>query len=147
MSISKLMIAIVLGVALPASALAQQAPAEGTAPAQAPSSVKLDVTDFFTVVDTNKDGSISIAEWKAAGLNEVVFSVFDKDKKNSFTKDTFAGMPHPAAMDANKDGKISLEEFNAFTKDIKAQSGPQGGASGGAPGAAPAGAPGAAPAK
>lgn len=141
MSISKMIIAIVLGVALPASALAQQAPAQGAAPAQAqaPSSVKLDVTDFVTAVDTNKDGSISLAEWKAAGLNEVVFSVFDKDKKNSFTKDTFAGMPHPAAMDANKDGKISLEEFNAYTKDIKAQSAPQGAAPGGAPaGAAPA---------
>jgi hypothetical protein len=151
MSIPRLMLAITLVAMLSTSAVAQQqAPSQGGAPAQAgggagggaASGVKYDVTPFFTAVDTDKDGNISIAEWKAAGLNESIFTVFDKDKKNTFAKSVMADMTHPADMDANKDGKLSLDEFKNFTKNLGAQGGGQGGAPGGAQGGAPGGAPG-----
>ena len=140
MSIYRLISAIVLCLALSTSALAQQAPAQGDTPGQGPagnnSMVTLDVSPFIKAVDTDKDGNITTAEWKAAGLNEAVFTVFDSENKNTFSEDVMAQMSHPAEMDADKDGKLTLDEFKNATKDIGAQGGP-GDARGGAPGGAP----------
>lgn len=139
MSIYRLMSVIVICLALSTSALAQQAQAQEGAPGQAPagnsSMVTLDVSPFIKAVDTDKDGNITTAEWKATGLNEALFTVFDSEKKNTFSKDVMAQMSHPAEMDADKDGKLTLDEFKNANKDIGAQGGP-GGAQGGAPGGA-----------
>jgi hypothetical protein len=127
MSILKIFFTGFLGAILSSSALAQQqaAPQGGEG---ANSGVTLDVTPFFTAVDINRDGSISSAEWKTAGLDEKVYLIFDKDKKGSFTRDTLAAMNHPAGIDSNKDGKLSLDEFSAFWKNKKQDSGTSGGA-------------------
>jgi hypothetical protein len=150
MNISKAMLAIIVSAILSTSAFAQQqAPAQGGGAqgqggGAAAAGAKLDVTAFFTAVDTNKDGSISSAEWKDAGLDDTIYSIFDKDKKGSFAKDTMAGMNHPAEIDANKDGKLTLDEFTTY---LKSQNKGSGGAAGGAQGAGPGGAQGGAPAK
>jgi len=141
MKVTKIVMATTLAAMITVPAFAQQsAPAQGQSGGGAGTgnSVKMDVAPFINSVDTNKDGNISIEEWKAAGLNENIFSIFDSKKQNSFAKDVMANMTHPADIDANKDGKMTLEEFKNYTKSLGSQSGGQGGAPGGA---APAGAP------
>jgi hypothetical protein len=113
---------IFLGTALTVPAFAQgNAPAQGGA-AQGgidkSGDVKLDVTQFFNEVDTNKDNKISTKEWTAAGLDEALLKFFDQKGEGFFTKDTLANMSHPAALDANKDGKMTLEEVTKFTKSL-----------------------------
>jgi hypothetical protein len=148
MSISKVVLAIIVSAILSTTALAQQqAPAQGgAAPAGAQggassdSGVTLDVTPFFTAVDTNKDNKITPAEWKAAGLDESVYEKFDKEKTGSISKESLASKTHPPTIDANKDGKFSLDELKAHIKSQAQSSG--GGAQGGAaPAAGAQGAP------
>jgi hypothetical protein len=141
MKVSRIMLAAALAAMLSTPAYAQgQAPAQGQGGGGAGTgnSVKMDVTQFVSSVDTNKDGNISLEEWKAAGLSENIFSIFDSKKQNSFAKDVFANMTHPSDIDANKDGKMTLDEFKNYTKNLGSQGGGQGGAPGGAaPGGAP----------
>jgi len=145
------MLVVTIGMFLSASAFAQsQAPAQGGgAPKQggAPqgqggqksSLLKLDPTPFFDVIDTNKDGKITPVEWKATGLEEKVYAFWDKDNKGYFTKEYMASVDHPPAIDANKDGKLSLDELKAFVASVSQSSGsaPGGAAPGGAQGNAP----------
>jgi hypothetical protein len=126
MKVSKIILTIFLSSMISTSALAQQqAPAQG-AGAEGQGSdaslVKLDVTPFFVAVDTNKDNKITMEEWKTTGLDEKIYSFFDKDNKGSFSKDYMSGLTHPAEMDANKDGKLSLDELKAFVKSTTEQS-------------------------
>jgi hypothetical protein len=156
MSVRKVMLVLALGAMLSASAFAQQpAPAQGggAPPAQGAGQGSsssdgdtLDVTPFFTAVDTSKDDKITAEEWKAAGLPETVFTMFETDKKGYITKESLASKKHPTTVDSNKDKKLSLDELKAHIKSQQAQSsgGAQGGAApgGAAPGgAAPSGAP------
>jgi hypothetical protein len=151
MSVRKIMLVTILGTFLSASAFAQsQAPAQGGgAPKQggAPQGqggqksalVKLDPTPFSDVIDANKDGKITPVEWKATGLEDKVYAFWDKDNKGYFTKEYMASVDHPPAIDANKDGKLSLDELQAFVKSVSQSSGsaPGSAASGGAQGSAP----------
>jgi hypothetical protein len=149
MSISKILLTVTLSALLSASALAQQqapqgaggAPQGAGAPQGQPgggsdSGVKLDMTPFFTAVDTSKDGKVTLEEWKAAGLPENVYEMFDNDKKGSFSKESMADKTHPPTIDSNKDGKFSLDEIKAHIKSQQAQQG-SGGAQGGPQGGAP----------
>jgi hypothetical protein len=151
MSVCKIILITTLGVFLLASAFAQsQAPApSGGAPRQAgapqgqgsqsSSLIKLDPTPFFDVIDTNKDGKVTPVEWKATGLDEKVYAFWDKDNKGYFTKEYMASVDHPPAIDANKDGKLSLAELKAFVASVSQSSSraPRGAAPGGAQGSAP----------
>ncbi|MFT3907202.1 MAG: hypothetical protein QM718_12905 [Steroidobacteraceae bacterium] len=141
MSKKFLMLASVLATGL---VLAQGAPpAGGGAPAGgggAPpgGGSKLDHAPLFAAVDTNKDGKITKAEWQAAGLSDFVFDMADAKKAGSITLADLNATTPPDAIDANKDGKVSLEEMKTFLASM----GSGGGASGGAPpggGAPPSG--------
>jgi hypothetical protein len=142
MRISKLLLAVSLGALLSPSAFAQQqAPpqgnsAQGQSGGTSDSGVKLDVTPFFEVADTNKDNKITLDEWKAAGLDEAVYEKFDKEKTGYISKESLAEKTHPPEIDENKDGKFSVAELKAH---IKRQSQQSGGApaAGGAQGSAP----------
>jgi hypothetical protein len=154
MSVRKIMLAVILGMFLSASAFAQPqastqggdapkqgggAPQQGGAQGQAASQsdgVTLDVAPFFTAVDTNKDGKITLEEWKANGLPDSVFTMFETDKKGYIVKESLSSKKHPPTVDSNKDGKLSLDELKAHIKSQQSQS--SGGAAPG--GAAPAGA-------
>jgi len=131
MRISTAILTIFLGAALAVPAFAQgQAPAQGGIDKSG--DVKLDVTQFFNAVDTNKDNKITNKEWTAVGLEEALLKFFDQKSEGFFTKDALATMSHPAALDANKDGKMTLEEVLTFTKSLpKPDAG--GDAAGGAP--------------
>jgi hypothetical protein len=154
MSIRKVMLVLALSaiLAAPAFAAEQQAPAQGGGAPQggAPQGqaaaqsdgVTLDVTPFFTAVDTNKDGKITADEWKAAGLPDNVFTMFETDKKGYIVKESLSSKKHPPTVDSNKDGKLSVDELKAHIKSQSAGGGQGGAAPGGAApaGAAPAGA-------
>jgi hypothetical protein len=140
MSVRKIVLVVILGMFLSAAAFAQsQAPAQGGgAPqaqgGQASSMATLDPTPFFDVIDINKDGKVNPEEWKATGLGTEVYDFWDKDKKGYFTKEYMAAQTHPPAIDSNKDGKLSLDELQAFVASVSKSSGSsQGGAQGNAP--------------
>jgi hypothetical protein len=44
------------------------------------------------------------------------------DAKGYFTKEYMSDVDHPPAMDANKDGKLSLDELKAFVKSVSQSS-------------------------
>jgi hypothetical protein len=113
----------------------QQAGGAQTTPSDA---IKLDPTPFFNEVDANHDNKVSKEEWKAAGLPDSVYSMFDKDNKGYIAKEVMADKGHPPSMDSNKDGKLTLAKLKAH---IAKQGGGGGQQGGGAPagGAPPAG--------
>jgi len=126
---------VCLSMTLPV--LAQNPPQQGGAPPQgggmAGKSFKVD--SFVAKVDTNKDGSMTKEEWKAAGLIDTPFTMCDSDKDNKITAKEMAACSLPDVMDANSDGTLAVEEMIEFDK--KMASG--GGGPGGAPGVAPGG--------
>jgi hypothetical protein len=74
--------------------------------------------DFSSVtaeVDTDKDGKMTTAEWKAAGLPESSFKGFEKGR-GYVTQDDYANNPAPDGIDINGDGKLTVAEFKEFDK-------------------------------
>jgi hypothetical protein len=108
----------------------QQAGGSSTTPSDA---IKLDPTPFFNEVDTNHDNKVSKEEWKAAGLPDSVYTMFDKDSKGYISKEAMADKGHPPTMDSDKSGKLTLAKLKAH---IAKQGGGGGGQQGGG---APAG--------
>jgi hypothetical protein len=136
-------LALIFGIALAMPCLAQNAPAGAGAPAgggasggQEPAGmISLKVDTLFSEVDTNKDGKITNAEWKAAGMIDSVFNFIDSKKTGSITLEMLQASKFPADVDANKDGIVTVAEMVAFDK--KQPNGGGGGAppAGGGPGA------------
>jgi hypothetical protein len=117
--------------ALAATAVAQNANSQSSAPSQSGASTqaapaphkhkKVDYTPFFNAVDKKHDGKLTRDEWDAAGLKDKQFTELTKYKKSDEQYVTLAqleDMDAPDALDANHDGKITLEEFINFTKNI-----------------------------
>jgi Ca2+-binding EF-hand superfamily protein len=72
---------------------------------------------YFERADTNKDGFIDRAEFRAVG--EKLFERLDKNKDGRLTEDELKGRrggdaaKRLARLDSNKDGGVSREEFLA----------------------------------
>jgi len=122
-----------LSIALAASVAAQEtkpqnsSPPESSIPGQSASAPhkhngkKVDYSPFFAAVDKKHDGKLTREEWDAAGLKDKQFTELTKYKKSDEQYVTLAqleDMDAPDALDANHDGKITLEEFINFTKNI-----------------------------
>jgi hypothetical protein len=124
MRITGLIFFSILATALVAPASAQNTPSQGGAAPQGThqhSGKKVDYSPFFEAVDKKHDGKITREEWNAAGLKDKQFIQLTKYKKSDeqyVTQAQLDDMDAPAALDANKDGKITLEEFINFTKNI-----------------------------
>ena len=103
---------------------------------------KYDSTPLFKEVDTDKDGKISLAEWKAVGLPEMVFNSLDQNHDGYITQEEFDGSQAPDGLDKNHDGKLTLE---AFKEHVKKMSEGGGGGQGGQGGPGGPGGPGGAP--
>jgi hypothetical protein len=141
MHICKMVPGLIVGMAFALPVFAQNAPAAG-APAAggAPKMISLKMDGFFAQVDTNKDGKLSKEEWKAAGLSDNVFTMFDSKKTGFITLEVLNSQHFPSEIDANSDGSLTVAEMIEYDK--KPHGGPGGGApGGGAPGGggAPAG--------
>lgn len=100
---------------------------------------KYDSTPLFQSVDTDKDGKISLAEWKAVDLPEMVFNALDQSHDGFITKDEFDGSQAPDGLDKNHDGKLTLEAFKEHVKAMSAGGGGGQGGPGGPGGAPPSG--------
>ena len=99
----------------------------------------LDQKPFFASLDTNHDGKVTLAEWKAAGLPENVYSMIDAKKTGAATFADFEAHPPMSSFDANKDKKVTLEEMKAAIEKQMKSGGPGGGPGGGGPGGPPPG--------
>lgn len=74
---------------------------------------------MFQGLDTNKDGSISAEEFKAAHQNQRgMFSVLDADGDGSVSQDEFVNRREARRqarfkeLDTNKDGKLGQDEYD-----------------------------------
>jgi hypothetical protein len=118
------------------------ASAQGGACPPYPDGRKYDASPIVDAIDTNHDGKMTHEEWLAAGAPEASWNSFMRNeeikKQGYITREQFLAEAPPGGIDANCDGKITIEEFRA-TKKWK-MGGPLAG--GGAPGAGPGGAPG-----
>jgi hypothetical protein len=164
MNIEKVICITVVSLALAGTAIAQGGPQQGLAPAggapQAKSSgPKLDYGPVYDAMDKNKDGKVAKDEWLGSGMTQDSYDklftqMLDGNKDLILTKAEFTSSSPIFEVDANKDGKVSLEEFVEANKKAAANMNSGGlGAPGGAPGGsapgggAPGGAPPAAPGK
>jgi hypothetical protein len=130
MLIARLICSSILAAVLVVPALAQGTPTQGGAASQDGqkfSGKKMDYSPFFEAVDKNHDGKLTREEWNAAGLKDKQFiqltkyPIYQKNEKSDeqyVAKAYFEDMDSPAELDANKDGKVTLEEFINFTKNI-----------------------------
>lgn len=145
---------LIVGLSLvaPLAVLAQGAPQGGPPPGGPPGGgpqmaggdamggdKSLDQKPFFASLDANHDGKVTLAEWKAAGLPENVYSMIDAKKTGAATFADFEAHPPMSSFDANKDKKVTLEEMKAAIEKQMKSGGPGGGPGGGGPGGPPPG--------
>jgi len=80
----------------------------------------LDVAAFIAEIDRDKDGCVSAAEWKRAGVPAAAYAML-KDANGCVTVASMSAVTPPPGIDANGDGKVTLAEFKAFDKKMSAQ--------------------------
>jgi len=121
--------------AAPAASAKAGASAQKTCPPYDDPKMKGDASPMADSIDANKDGKMTKEEWLKAGAPIASFEMFTgKSKKDYVTRQEMLDETPPNGVDANCDGKFTIEEFHNF--GLK---GPAGGAPAG--GSAPSGAP------
>ncbi len=134
-----------MGLIAPPAVLAQGPPGGGPPMAAGDTmggDKSLDQKPFFASLDANRDGKVTLAEWKAAGMPENVYAMIDARKSGAATYADFEAHPPMTSFDANKDKKVTLEEMKTAIEAQMKSGGPGGpGGPGGGPGGAPPGAP------
>jgi hypothetical protein len=124
-----------------------QAPAAGAkaCPPYPDPKMKVDASPLVAAIDLNKDGKLTLDEYKAVGAPENSFKFFtSKSHLDYVTPDQLLKEPPPDGMDTACDGKITLEKLRAFAAKQSAGGGAPGAPPSGS-GAPPSGAPPAAP--
>ncbi|MGC3980426.1 MAG: hypothetical protein QM808_04115 [Steroidobacteraceae bacterium] len=121
----------ILMVAFAATSALAQTPPPAAAPPQ--NTTKFDFTPFIQEADTNKDGKISLAEWKATGVCESIFSMLHTAKDGDMTVAELTARMPQAEADQNKDGKLNTKEMIWVCNAGPSGAPPPGGAQGNAP--------------
>jgi Ca2+-binding EF-hand superfamily protein len=101
---------IILSLTTPV--LAQDTPPPGAGMAMK----QFKVDTFVKKVDTDKDGSMSKEEWKAAGLIDLPFTFCDASKDSKLSAKEMADCQFPEAMDTDGDGVLMVDEMIEFDK-------------------------------
>jgi hypothetical protein len=114
MRIWTIIVEALICLALTVPVLAQGPPPQGAGMAM--KNFKVDA--FVKQVDTNKDGSMTKEEWKAAGLADMPFTLCDTNKDNKITIKEMAVCGLPEAMDINGDGALIVNEMIEFDKKM-----------------------------
>lgn len=81
-----------------------------------------DMRELAAQVDTNHDGRLSRAEWQKAGLPMTSFNGFEKGRGYVTLRD-YQTHPAPPGIDLNGDGKVTVDEFRAFDRQMSAKMG------------------------
>jgi hypothetical protein len=109
---------VTLGLGLH-GATASAAAGPGKCPPYADSR-KVDASPIFDAIDINKDGRATHEEWVKAKAPEPSWNMFngrDAIKQQGYiTRAQFLAESPPNGIDANCDGKITLDEFLATKK-------------------------------
>lgn len=83
---------------------------------------KFDSSPIVDAIDTNHDGKLTHEEWKKSGAPEASWNSFmskENIKKQGYiSRADFVSETPPDGVDANCDGKITLEEFLNFSKSM-----------------------------
>jgi hypothetical protein len=109
-----LQVIVIIAMLATAVAFAQAPPAGVGAPgggAPPTSTVEFDFTPFIQEADTNKDGKISLAEWKASGVCESIFTMLHTAKEGDMTVAELTARMPQAEADQNKDGNLNTKEM------------------------------------
>lgn len=101
---------------------ASTAPESGPPPMGDPAD-NPDMTEFAAEVDSDGNGEMSRAEWEAAGLPNSSFDMFEKGRGFVTLKD-YQENAAPAGIDLDGDGKLTVEEFVAFDRQMADKMGP-----------------------
>ncbi len=90
-------------------ALAQGAASGGVAAGR-----DVDVSKFLTTLDINKDGSLTMDEWKRMGLMDASFPLCDANKDEKITKAEMQACALPEDMDPQKEGILTIYTGGRF---------------------------------
>ena len=99
---------------------ADASPAEGAPAPMGDPKDNPDMTEFAAAVDADGNGEMSRAEWKAQGLPDSSFNMFEKGRGFVTLKD-YQENAAPPGIDLNGDGKLTIEEFKEFDKQMSAR--------------------------
>ncbi len=116
-----IILACIFCLALATHVLAQNPPQQGAGMTMK----KFKVDSFVAEVDTNKDGSMTKEEWKAAGLIDMPFTTCDSSKDDKITMEEMSSCELPQGMDANGDGILMVAEMIEFDKKMMGAGGGQ----------------------
>lgn len=95
-------------------------PAEAPVETRADAPPNPDMTGLVAQVDTDKDGRMSEAEWKAQGLPGSSFEMLEKGRGYVTIADYQANAA-PPGIDINGDGKLTVAEFKEFDRRMAAR--------------------------
>lgn len=83
-----------------------------------------DMTALAKEVDTDGNGELSRAEWRAKGLPESSFNMFEKGR-GFVTLGDYQANAAPPGIDINGDGTLTIAEFIAFDRQMAAKMPPE----------------------
>jgi hypothetical protein len=99
--------------------------ASKTCPPYADGRKNSDTTPIANVIDKNHDGKLTHEEWQAAKAPENSWNFFNNKAEvkslGYIPLKIYLAEAVPDGMDANCDGKVTVEEFQAFDKAMSAK--------------------------
>lgn len=87
-----------------------------------PSSSPIKARKLMEKIDADRDGRISLTEWRLQSMPQANFESLDRDKNGIVTLRELRAPP-PPALDATRDGKLSPREMTFGKSAPKVNSG------------------------